>query len=118
MRRKSLFAIAAIATAAAMVMPARSAYQPTVIGAGGNSCGTWTNEKNTPLRLEDEAWVVGYFSAVNRYAMGSDGFLTRTTDGRGLIAWMDNYCEANPLNQIEAGAAALVDELRRRNGPR
>ncbi len=91
---------------------------PSVIGAGGNSCGTWTAEQKMPRRLEDEAWLVGYISAANRFAPGAEGDLTNGIEGRGLISWMDNYCQSHPLNMIETGAVALVDELRKRRAAR
>jgi hypothetical protein len=84
-----------------------------VIGAGGYSCGTWTAEKAIPIRrLENEAWLMGYFSAANRF-VSTNGNLTHGVDGTGLVAWMDNYCAAHPLNMIETGALNLYQELRR-----
>jgi hypothetical protein len=36
----------------------------------------------------------------------------------GLMAWMNDYCKANPLAKVTTGAAMLVQELRaRRHGP-
>jgi hypothetical protein len=91
---------------------------PFVIGAGGNSCGTWTTEKKSPRRLEHEAWLVGYLSAANRFAPGAGGNLTNGVEGRGLIAWMDNYCSGHPLDMIETGAVVLIEELLRRHESR
>ena len=31
-----------------------------------------------------------------------------------LMAWVDNYCKANPLAKVTTGAAILVQELRER----
>src|SRR5436305_589197 len=108
-------AIASSCVVALLVLldsPAMSAdVYPTIIGAGGNSCGTWTAEKHSRRRLEYEGWIVGYFSAVNRYSPDTDGHFTRSTDGRGLVAWIDTYCLAHPLDQIDTAAVALVREL-------
>ena len=108
------FFFAVILLALAAGSPTRGGNYPVVIGVGGNSCGSWTAASNTPRRLEYEAWLIGYFSAVNRYAPGADGALTRSTDGRGLIGWVDNYCLAHPIDQIETAAVTLTKELRRR----
>jgi hypothetical protein len=33
-------------------------------------------------------------------------------DFDGLMAWVDNYCKANPLAKVTTGAVMLVQELR------
>ena len=33
------------------------------------------------------------------------------------MAWVDNYCKANPLAKVTTGAAILVQELRERAQP-
>jgi hypothetical protein len=35
-------------------------------------------------------------------------------DFDGLMAWVDNYCKANPLAKVTTGAAMLVQVLRER----
>ena len=35
-------------------------------------------------------------------------------DFDGLMAWVDNYCKANPLAKVTTGAVMLVQELRAR----
>jgi hypothetical protein len=32
-------------------------------------------------------------------------------DSRGMMAWIDNYCDANPLKDISDAAQALIDDL-------
>jgi hypothetical protein len=54
-----------------------------------------------------------------RRELGNDDpdILTRM-DFDGLMAWMHDYCKANPLAKVTTGAAMLVQELRaRRHGP-
>jgi len=36
------------------------------------------------------------------------------TDFDGLIAWIDNYCQANPLKGVAEAAGALLQTLRDR----
>jgi hypothetical protein len=71
-RRRIIF-FGVILLASATGFSAMSEVWPTVIGAGADSCGTWTSVAKTYRRLEYEAWLIGYFSAVNRYAAGANG---------------------------------------------
>ena len=52
------------------------------------------------------SWVLGWVSAAGYY-----GAHLRHTDADAISAWVDNYCRANPLNQIKDAADSLVDEL-------
>jgi hypothetical protein len=95
------------------LVPAAYAQKGQVIGSGGDSCGMWTAQKAIPIRrVDDEAWIMGYFSAVNRF-VSPNGDLTGGVDGMGLVSWMDNYCATHPLDMIETGALKLYRELRR-----
>jgi hypothetical protein len=113
--RTALYGVALLAM---LGSPSQGRDPPFVIGAGAGSCGTWTTTRNSPRRLEYEAWLVGYFSAVNRFVPGVDGDVTNGVEGRGLIAWMDNFCLSHPLNMIETGAVQLLEELRRQRAVR
>ena len=84
-------------------------------GAGAASCGTWISERplqSSPLRAMDESWVLGFLTGVNamRLAVGNSQ-IGLTTDANGLLAWVDNYCRANPLKSISDTALALATEL-------
>src|SRR5271154_2918241 len=41
-------------------------------------------------------------------------FSSHRIDFRGLLAWIDNYCAAHPLDSIASATFALTAELRRR----
>jgi hypothetical protein len=77
---------------------------------GDVSCGAWpkqlayTNiEKAVPLNL-----VLGIlFGRVSK--TGFDVF--EHVDIPSVSAWMDNYCQSNPLDSIIRGAHLLEDEL-------
>jgi hypothetical protein len=61
-------------------------------------------------------WVAGFVSGVSWEADDPD--ILRRMDFNGLMAWMHDYCKANPLAKVTTGAAMLVQELRaRRHGP-
>ena len=68
------FAFAALAAALAVAVPvtadamdARGRY--TVYGSGELDCGSWTREQKlaSSLALKDQAWVLGYITAYNRW---------------------------------------------------
>jgi hypothetical protein len=83
----------------------------TVYGQGNSSCGTWIQDKQSDsraisLHAIDRAWVGGFVSG-----SGHTGLQLRKTDSNGIVAFMDTYCQAHPLENISLGAAALVDAL-------
>jgi hypothetical protein len=81
-----------------------------VHGEGAVSCGTWTEDRRLAQEhwLPNSAWVLGYITAYNRFALKKSSDIARGTDSDGISAWMDNYCAANPLSTIENGAARLI----------
>jgi hypothetical protein len=58
-------------------------------------------------------WVVGYLTAYNEW-VAPDGNISAGTDNDGIAAWMDNYCQAHPLDNVARAARALVVELKAR----
>ena len=57
-------------------------------------------------------WVAGYLSGSNVEADQPDVLVG--TDFDGLMAWIDNYCRANPLDLVGTAALKLFDELKSR----
>ena len=100
-----------------------------VRGEGQLSCGAWTKAQAhrpaigadnkylaTDIGLSSQiAWVSGFLSAFDYYGNGS-GNVSSSTDGNGILAWIDNYCAAHPLDNIEKATVALVSELAKRAG--
>jgi hypothetical protein len=84
----------------------------TLIGAGIRSCGTWTKSIGTPGHIEYSAWVFGYVSAYNQFGLYADSDVSRTTDGDGILGWIDRFCLDHPINQTNN----LIGELQRRSG--
>jgi hypothetical protein len=60
--------------------------------------------------LEDESWVMGFLSGVgfeaHQEAQGVDNPLDGM-DVEGVWAWIDNYCQTHPINDIAQAAAAF-----------
>lgn len=80
-----------------------------VYGAGLESCGTWINDRNHPNveLFYLEQWMLGYISAV-----GDGGEELKISDANAFEAWIDNYCQQRPLDQLIAAVRALTQALR------
>jgi hypothetical protein len=57
-------------------------------------------------------WVAGFVSGVSWETDDPD--ILTGMDFDGLMAWVHDYCKANPLAKVTTGAAMLVQELRAR----
>ena len=79
--------------------------------------GTWTTARKAGSAAQLEAWALGFVSGYNFYSPESAGDIAPTTDARALLAWIDGYCQANPLDNVLHGATKLVRELKRRAAP-
>lgn len=93
----------------ALLLTAHSASALTIRGA--RSCGDWVQGRTADRNTHAEAWLVGYLSG-RAAASGVD--LLKGTDNPSLFLWMDNFCRAQPLKDIEDGASELVPELARK----
>jgi hypothetical protein len=82
-----------------------SARMVTFIGAGLASCGTWTADHRLGDVVADEQWVVGFLSGMGYSAVADP---LGGTDFAGVIAWIGNYCAANPLDSILKAAGAFA----------
>jgi len=87
-----------------------------VIGSGLDSCGAWTQDRRNNVALGEESWVAGFLSGVNTvYAAETPGTgnLGQKTDYYGLMAWIDGYCQAHPLDDLLTASIFLVGELKK-----
>ena len=81
-----------------------------ILGRGGSSCGSWSTDRKNPNSIESSAdgdWLQGFVTGFNHFVwhgkdVGSD------TDYNGMMAWMDNYCAANPTKNIGRAAENLI----------
>jgi hypothetical protein len=108
--------------AAAMVSPQIGKAGDTfmTLGAGLKSCGTWTKERSEagPGKYNSAAWVQGYITAFNYWNAGpkDTNHITEGIDLHGILAWIDNYCRDNPLEDVAGATANLLTDLRKRQG--
>ena len=96
------------------------AQQVLILGSGNKSCGTWmeARQENGYGTLIYQAWITGYVTAYNNYAVNQDGNVTAGTDVDGLMNWIDNHCRSNPLDSLFKASGALVRELESRKAKR
>jgi len=103
---------------AALILTLMVGNAYSVIVMGARSCGDWI--KNKPIGLDknwarvvSEAWLVGYLSGM---ASSSGKDILRDMTASSIFVWMDNYCQANPLDDLDDGGSKLMAELVRRKG--
>ena len=84
-----------------------------VLGAGGNSCGKWTKKRKDNTWHSSGQWILGFVTAYNYYTPGVSD-VAKNADNQGLAAWVDNYCAANPLNDIADASISLIRFLKAR----
>jgi len=88
-----------------------------IIGAGNDSCETWTStrqETNLLNRAVAEGWILAFLSGMNMDTIMQRSDALLGSDVNGLEAWTDNYCRANPGSKIGEAAGSLMLELRSR----
>jgi hypothetical protein len=81
------------------------------LGLGlSSSCGTWVEVRGRRLAIGQEQWVFGFLTGV-----GSAGVYLPSkvnplqgVDANAVLAWMDNYCQAHPLENVGSAAGAFV----------
>ena len=95
----------------------------TVVGAGTNSCESWTESRRDNskygfiLATGYQNWVLGFLSGANdALTIKHHTDILKHTDLDAVWAWVDNYCQSHPLDQISTGVEYLVVELDRKAG--
>jgi hypothetical protein len=75
-----------------------------------SDCGQWVSisKSNSSLR----AWLLGYLSGLNsgQEVTKSDP-LDKINSSQQIFLWMDNFCQKNPLKNVQEGANTLYFEL-------
>jgi hypothetical protein len=86
-------------------------------GSGAFSCGSWTAYRHeyrqsglvtqgSQSEQQAAAWVLGFLSGIGAVHQNGDDPLDGV-DGEGVWAWIDNYCQAHPVENIGLAAAAF-----------
>ena len=84
---------------------------------GMPSCGTWVKDRRDGevnwAHLTNISWLIGFLSGLAS-ATGRDALTGTNNDS--IVLWMDNFCQANPLKDIEDGGTLLFIELAKKRG--
>ena len=82
-----------------------------VLGSGNNSCGMWVEHREADGygELIQSSWVNGYLTGRQDGSFGLTD--QQTSDAAARSVWLDNYCQANPLDDLLAAARGLWHEL-------
>jgi len=101
-----------ILVAVALLLVTDTAFAVNVRGVP--SCGKWVKDRQERDVLTTTAltnWLVGYLSGL---AIGLDKeFFHKdrvAVDNESIFLWMDNYCRANPLKDVQEGGNQLMKE--------
>ena len=74
---------------------------------GAQSCGVWVQDREAK-NIAVQAWLIGYLSGV---AVATQQDFLHGKDLPSLSLWVDNFCRANPLKDVEDAASVLGKEL-------
>jgi hypothetical protein len=107
---KKMLGILAVGLMLSGVINTASAVQIEIRGVP--SCGDWVQEHSVKSlsALRQEGWFLGFVSGL---ATGLEKNFLAGTDNASLFLWMNNYCNANPLKDIEDGTNVLYFELKK-----
>jgi hypothetical protein len=105
----------AVLAAAMLVGTGVQSSSQMIFGEGTETCGTWILERPPGRRPTRDgvaflSWVLGYLSASNVSQSSGLDFL-KQTNSAGILAWMDRYCQENPLDRIYLATQNLQQEL-------
>ena len=84
----------------------------TMYGYGNDSCGTWINEHKVQSEKSryQEVWVLGFISG-SGVIIQAFHKTQRMTDADAAFAYIDKYCNENPLEKISTASQDLVSKL-------
>lgn len=120
--RKSMW----ISLAALLLLTNTAAFsaetkQVLVRGAGQENCAKWLRERANWLTGASQAyfnWTLGFIAAYNDFVHTQEptnnSGVDFGLDSDPLLAWLDQYCRAQPGDTIYAASNALITDLKKR----
>ena len=85
-----------------------------VYGAGQASCGTYVSEPDgSAPKLVDLSWALGYISAIDLWEVTENRKFAKV-DNNAVGVWLDNYCQAHPLDSFHDAVEHLSVTLAKR----
>lgn len=75
-------------------------------------CAEWTRTRQMKEGIGAESWLMGFLAAqaLDEIRRNKRDILSQH-DFRALLAWVDNYCQPRPLDNLLGAATALTLEL-------
>jgi hypothetical protein len=77
------------------------------------SCAEWVSMRGTTAGIQMDDWFLGVVTGYNMFAPSSGGDGARGASAETLLAWKNEYCRRNPLDNPAQVSRALVSELNR-----
>ena len=105
-------AVVALVLATGLAM----AQQYTTLAYGGIKCAEWSSvrsSKPTDAAVY-EAWILGFLSAYNAFIYKGPN-VAAGTDFDALRSMVDAHCKANPQDDLDSSAQALIKDLLKKN---
>jgi len=105
-------AVVALVLATGLAM----AQQYTTLAYGGIKCAEWSSvrsSKPTDAAVY-EAWILGFLSAYNAFIYKGPN-VAAGTDFDALRSMVDAHCKANPQDDLDSSAQALIRQLLQKN---
>jgi hypothetical protein len=92
------------------------AQQYTTLAYGGIKCADWTGVRSSkPAEAAVyEAWILGFISAYNAFIYKGPN-VAAGTDFDALRGMVDSHCKANPQDDLDSAAQALIKILLKKN---
>jgi hypothetical protein len=78
---------------------------------GRPDCGQWIKDTEG-MKSYNRMWLVGFMSGLNFGDEQRRDSLAKVS-AEQIYLWMDNYCKANPLENLLTGGENLMNELRK-----
>jgi len=90
--------------------------QYTTLAYGGIKCPVWTSARSSKPTdaAVYEAWILGFLSAYNAFIYKGPN-VAAGTDFDTLRTMVDAHCKANPQDDLDSSAQALIKELVKKN---
>lgn len=87
----------------------------SIYGAGNVRCNQWlrSRELKDSTAYRDAEWVAGYITAYNRWVFKGRS-VNPAPDTGEILAMIDKFCTANPLDTVSGAAESTILELLRR----
>jgi hypothetical protein len=93
-----------------------AAQQYTTLAYGGIKCADWTSVRSSKPAdaAVYEAWILGFISAYNAFIYKGPN-VAAGIDFDALRGMVDDHCKANPQDDLDSSAQALIKILLKKN---